>query len=192
MAATQELTDEQLMVNVQEGRQAVLSALHDRFVGRVYGMALQKLADPAEAEDVTHDVFVNLWQRSATFQPGRGKVSSWILTVAHNQIIDNLRRRRRAGEAHEAMARDPVAVSEVAHEDTASIVEQNEEAQQVGQALQSLPDDQREVIVLSYYQGYSQAEIAERVQIPLGTVKSRMRLAMDKLRGDLRSSGGNL
>ena len=153
-------------------------------------MALQKLTDPAEAEDVTHDVFVSLWQRSSTFQPSRGKLSSWLLTVAHNQIVDNLRRRRRAGEAHEAIGRDPVAVSEVAREDTAAIAEQNEEARQVRQALQTLPPDQREVIILSYYQGYSQSEIAERVQIPLGTVKSRMRLAMDRLRDELRRGDG--
>ena len=187
---TQELTDEQLMVQLQEGHQAALSALYDRYVGRVYGMALQKLTDPAEAEDITHDVFVNLWQRASTFQPDRGKLSSWLLTVAHNQIVDTLRRRRRAGEAHEAIARDPVAVSEVAQENTAAIAEQNEETRQVRQALETLPPDQREVIVLSYYQGYSQSEIAERVQIPLGTVKGRMRLAMVRLREQLRSSGG--
>ena len=154
-------------------------------------MALQKLTNPAEAEDITQDVFVNLWQRSSTFQPARGKVSSWLLTVAHNQIIDFLRRRRRAGEAHEAIARDPVAVSEVAREDTAGIAEQNDEARQVRQALDALPDEQREVILLSYYQGYSQSEIAQRTQVPLGTVKGRMRLAMTRLRDDLGTGSGN-
>ena len=192
MSSTQvESTDEQLMLRVQQGHQAALSELYERYVNRVYGMALQKLADSAEAEDVTHDVFVNLWQRSSTFQPARGRLGSWPLTVAHNQIVDTLRRRRRAGEAQEAMARDPVAVSEVAREDTAAIVEQNEEAQQVRRALETLPDDQQQVINLSYYQGYSQSEIAQRIQVPLGTVKSRMRLAMDKLRSELRPSGGN-
>ena len=192
MSSTQvDLTDEQLMVHVQQGHQAALSTLYDRYVNRVYGMALQKLADPAEAEDVTHDVFVNMWQRSSTFQPSRGQLSSWLLSVAHNQIVDTLRRRRRAGEAHEAIARDPAAASEVAREDTAAIVEQNEEAQQVRRALDTLPDDQQEVINLSYYQGYSQSEISQRLQVPLGTVKSRMRLAMAKLRSELRPVGSN-
>ena len=190
-SVAQELTDEALMLQVQQGHQAALSALYDRYVSRIYGMALQKLANPAEAEDVTHDVFVNLWRRSASFQPARGQLSNWLLTVAHNEIVDTLRRRRRAGEAHEAIARDPVAVSEVAQEDTAAIVEQNEDARQVRQALDSLPAEQRDVIILSYYQGYSQSEIADRIQIPLGTVKSRMRLAMDRLRSELRPSGGN-
>ena len=190
-SAPQIITDEQLMIDVQQGHQAALSALYDRYVNRVYGMALQKLTNPAEAEDITHDVFVNLWQRSSTFQPAKGSLTSWLLTVAHNRIIDALRRRRRSGEAHEAIARDPVAVSETAHEDTAAIAEQNEEAQQVRRALETLPDDQREVINLSYYEGYSQSEISQRIQVPLGTVKSRMRLAMDKLRGELRPSGGN-
>ena len=190
-SAPQIITDEQLMIDVQQGHQAALSALYDRYVNRVYGMALQKLTNPAEAEDITHDVFVNLWQRSSTFQPAKGSLPSWLLTVAHNRIIDALRRRRRSSEAHEAIARDPVAVSETAHEDTAAIAEQNEEAQQVRRALETLPDDQREVINLSYYEGYSQSEISQRIQVPLGTVKSRMRLAMDKLRGELRPSGGN-
>ena len=190
-SAPQIITDEQLMIDVQQGHQAALSALYDRYVNRVYGMALQKLTNPAEAEDITHDVFVNLWQRSSTFQPAKGSPTSWLLTVAHNRIIDALRRRRRSSEAHEAIARDPVAVSETAHEDTAAIAEQNEEAQQVRRALETLPDDQREVINLSYYEGYSQSEISQRIQVPLGTVKSRMRLAMDKLRGELRPSGGN-
>ena len=136
-------------------------------------------------------MFVSLWQRSSTFQPARGSLSSWLLTVAHNRIVDTLRRRRKAVEAHEAIARDPVAVSEIAHEDTAAIAEQNQEAQQVRRALETLPDDQREVINLSYYEGYTQSEISHRLQVPLGTVKSRMRLAMDKLRGELRPSGGN-
>ena len=105
--------------------------------------------------------------------------------------MDALRSRRRAGEAQEALSRDPDAVSGVAFEDTAGIAEQNEEAQRVRLALETLPDDQREVINLSYYEGYSQSEISQRLQVPLGTVKSRMRLAMSKLRSDLRPSGGN-
>ena len=111
--------------------------------------------------------------------------------MAHNQIVDTLRRKRRSGEAHEAIARDPAAVSEVAREDTAAIAEQNEEAEQVRRALGTLSDDQREVISLSYYQGYSQYEISQRLQVPLGTVKTRMRLAMAKLRSELRPVDGN-
>ena len=179
------------MVEVQQVHQAALSALYGRYVNRVYGMALQKLTNSAETEDITHDVFVSLWQRSSTFQPARGSLSSWLLTVAHNRIVDILRRRRMAGVAHEAIALDPVAVSEIAHEDTAAIADQNEEAQQVRRALETLPHDQQQVINLSYYQGYSQSEISQRLQVPLGTVKSRMRLAMDKLRSELGSSGVN-
>ena len=190
-SVSQEITDEQLMVRVQQGHQAAFSALYDLYVNRVYGMALQKLTNPAEAEDVTHDVFVSLWQRSSTFQPAKGSLSSWLLTVAHNRIVDTLRRRRSAGEAQEAIIRDPTAASGVAPEDTAAIAEQNEEGRQVRQALETLPDDQREVITLSYYEGYSQSEISQRLQVPLGTVKSRMRLAMNKLRIELRTSGGN-
>ena len=187
----QEPSDEQLMAQVQQGHQSALSALYARYVGRIFGMALQKLANQAEAEDVTHDVFVNLWQRSGTFHPERGRLSSWLLTVAHNQIVDTLRRRRRTGDVQEAIAQDPISVSELAFENPAASAEHNEVAQQVRQALEVLPTDQREVVVLSYYQGYSQSEIAQRFQIPLGTVKSRMRLAMSRLRDELALAVGN-
>jgi RNA polymerase sigma-70 factor (ECF subfamily) len=128
-------TDEELMVSVQQGNRVALSSLYERYANRIYGMALQKLTNSAEAADVTHDIFVNLWQRSSTFQPARGSLRSWLLTVAHNQIVDTLRRIRRAREAYEAIARDPVAVSEVSHEDTAASAERNVEAQLVRQAL---------------------------------------------------------
>lgn len=111
--------------------------------------------------------------------------------MAHNRIVDNMRRKRIAGEVHEAIASDPVGASETSNQDSSAIAEQNQQGQQVRRALESLPNDQRDVINLSYYEGNSQAEISQRLQIPLGTLKSRMRLAMTKSRSELRSGGGN-
>ena len=168
--SNRELTDEQLMAEVQQGRQWALNSLYDRFANRVYGMALQKLGDPAEAQDVTHDVFVNLWQSSGVFRPDGGTLANWLLTVAHNRINDRSRHIRRAAGSHEDVSHNPSSEPSVP------------EASEGSEALQSLPDEQREVVVLSYYRGYSQAEISQRLDVPLATVSTRMRLALAGLR----------
>ena len=159
----QDLSNEQLISEVQQGHQWALDSLYDRFVNRVYGMAIQKLADPAEAENITHDIFVALWRRSGTFRPEAGTVAGWLLTLAHNRINDQYRRKRSSGEIQEAASYDPSVESAPGGSAT-----QPEEAQSVRQALQSLPDEQREVVVLSYYQGLSQSEIAQRLGVPEG------------------------
>ncbi len=182
---SEEHTDEQLMAQVQRGHQSAMNALYERYSSRVYGMAMQKLAEPAEAEDATHDVFVSLWQKSSTFRPDRGNVSSWLLAIAHNQIIDRLRRKRRMAEAYRVVALDPTSVAESGTDDPQAATEQGEAAQRVRRALEVLPPEQHEVVTLSYYHGFSGSQIADRLELPLGTVKGRMRLAMGKLREEL-------
>ncbi len=179
------VSDEQLMLQVQRGRQDALAALYDRYSRAVYGMALQKLADPAEAQDVTHDVFVNLWLKSGTFRPERGRVQSWLLTTAHHRIVDRLRRRQRTAHAYEAAAKEVLIKNAGEDLNPAHTVQKDDDASQVRQALLGLPEEQREVLVLAYYQGLSQTQIAERLRTPLGTVKARTRLAMGKLRAAL-------
>ena len=183
--ASDEPTDETLMAQVGEGDQSALTALYDRYAGRIYGMALQKLRDPTSAEDATHDVFVTVWQKAASFQQGRGKLSSWLLTVAHNQIIDTLRRRRKSMDIQEAANHDPSYSPISRDQDPQTLVADAEAGRAVRWALRALPEDQRQVIVLSYYSGYSQTQIAKKLHIPLGTVKSRIRLAMARLKTDL-------
>lgn len=188
-SSIQGLTDEQLMVEVQQGHQWALNSLYDRFVNRVYGMALQKLGDPAEAQNVTCDIFVSLWQRSGTFRPEGGNLASWLLTVAHNRINDHFRRNRPTGEVQAALTRDP-AVEPVSAEGTsAEAAKRRGNALLVRQALRSLPDEQREVVVLSYYQGNSQSEISRQLGVPLDIVKSRLRLAVTNLRAVFNAGG---
>lgn len=185
----QEVTNEQLMVQVQQGRQRALSDLYDRFVNRVYGMALQKLADPIEAQDVTHDVFVMVWQRSGTFRPLIGSAAGWLLTMAHNHINGEYRRKQMAGEIREALSYDLTAEPGPAEASGETVTAGREEANLARQALQSLPDEEREVVVLSYYLGSSQIEISRRLGVHLDTVKSRMRSALSRLHTELTAGG---
>ena len=184
-------TDERLIAYVRRGDQSSLTALYDRYSGRIYGMALQKLGDPAAAEDATHDVFVNVWQKASTFYPEKGKLSSWLLTIAHNQIVDDLRRKRRSREIQEAVTRDPTFSTTSVRDDPDDAASLSEVIVAVRQALLALSEEQREVVVSAYYLGYSQSQIAERLDIPLGTVKSRMRLAMTKLRSEFNTGGAD-
>ena len=178
----QNVTDEQLVAEVQQGHQRALSDLYDRFVDRVYGMALQKLVDSVKAQDVTHDVFVMIWQRSGTFSPVTGSAADWLLTMAHNYVNAEFRRKRMIGEIQEELSYDP-AVEPGAEEGSGEAVTQGRGGAALArQALQSLPDEEREVVVLSYYQGNSQSEISRRLGVPLDTVKIRMRSAMTRLR----------
>ena len=183
-----EPTDERLIAQVGEGDQSALTTLYSRYSKRIYGMALQKLRDPSSAEDVTHDVFVNVWQKAASFKPGRGKLSSWLLTVAHNQIVDTLRRSRKSMDIQEAATHDPTYSPISREQDLQTLFATAEQGRAVRRALSTLTEDQRQVIVLSYYSGYSQTQIAERLRIPLGTVKSRIRLAMARLKTGLIES----
>lgn len=179
---TQDTRDEKLLVEVQQGHQRALAELYDRFVGRVYGMALQKLAEPAEAQEVTREVFLMIWQNASTFRPLTGSVAGWLLTIAHNRINSEFRRKRMAGDIQEDISFDPAA-------EPGPATEGRLEPDLAREALQSLPDEEREVVVLSFYQGNSQAQISRRLGVPLDTVKSRMGSAMARLRNGLNADG---
>ena len=181
----QGLTDEELMVEVQRGHQRALHDLYDRFVNRVYGMALQKLTDPSEAQSVTHDIFISLWRGSDAYRPDRGNLAGWLLTFAHNRVNDHYRRNRGTGEVSAALSYDP-STEQVSQ---GAGAEGREGTLMARQALQGLSTEERQVVVLAYYQGSSQSDISQQLGLPLGTVKSRMRSAMASLRSKLAASG---
>jgi RNA polymerase sigma-70 factor (ECF subfamily) len=185
--ATLTASDEQLMQLVQQGRQDALANLYDRYVRRVYGMAMQKLNDPAEAQDITQDVFLTVWNRAQTFRAEKGKTESWLLTVAHHKIIDRLREKRLDGRAMETVLRetDHAVSAELANPLDQAV--KSDEGARVRKALQSLPEDQRTVLTMAYFQGLSQSEISEKLNLPLGTVKTRVRSGMKQLKVALQS-----
>jgi RNA polymerase sigma factor (sigma-70 family) len=170
------LSDEALPALVARGDEAALAELYDRFGRVAYGLALRIVRDATLAEDAVQDAFLAAWRTAVSFDPGRGKTSTWLLTLVHRRAVDVVRReeRRRA----DPLERDPISGSESTDE-TAAVREQRRAVQS---ALSQLPPDQRQALELAYYGGLSQSELAERLGVPVGTVKSRMFAALAKLR----------
>jgi RNA polymerase sigma-70 factor, ECF subfamily len=169
-------SDEELLAAIARGDERALGELYDRFGGVAYRLALRVLRDPALAQDAVQDAFLAAWRTAVAFDPARGKASTWLLTLVHRRAVDLVRRedRRRAEPLDEA----PVAPGDAVDES----VEVREERRRVQAALARLPPDQREALELAYYGGLSQSEVAERLGVPLGTVKSRMFTGLSKLR----------
>ena len=166
-----------------------LDILYTRYVSPIYSMALHMLKQPPLAEEVTQDVFLNIWLKAASFNAERGQPRSWIMSVAHHRVIDVIRSRRRTAtmtdpEGYETLERLPSVGASVE-----SQVQQNLDRERIMRSLATLPDNQREVIMLAYFEGYSQSEMAEFLSEPLGTIKTRVRLAMQKLRAAMQEDG---
>ncbi|GMR09578.1 MAG: sigma-70 family RNA polymerase sigma factor [Anaerolineae bacterium] len=170
--------DATLMRKVAGGDRRAFLALYDSYAAKVYGLALRVVSDPMTAEEVTQDAFVRLWTRAETFNPHRGRLSSWLLTITRRIAIDQIRLEAR--RPPEWKPSDPAKAMESVP-DPAS---QTEEARwaTLRFALDKLPDEQRSVIELAFYHGMSHSQIAEYQSTPLGTVKTRLRLGMEKLR----------
>ena len=169
-------TDEELLAVVARGDEQALATLYDRYDRVAYGLAYRILRDQALAQDAVQDAFLSVWRTAASFDPLRGKASTWLLTLVHRRAVDAVRRedRRRAQPLDDA----PIASGD-ATDETAELREQRRAVQA---ALAQLPPEQREALELAYYGGLSQSELAERLGVPLGTVKSRMFAALAKLR----------
>jgi RNA polymerase sigma-70 factor (ECF subfamily) len=185
-SATGEPDDRQLLQRIVAKDKDALNLLYSRYVTPIYSMALHMLKQPPLAEEVTQDVFLNIWLKAASFNAERGQPRSWIMSVAHHRVVDVIRSRRRTAtmtdpEGYETLERLPSGGASVE-----SQVQQNLDRERIMRALATLPDSQREVILLAYFEGYSQSEMAEFLSEPLGTIKTRVRLAMQKLRTALQ------
>lgn len=171
---------ESLIGAVRNGDRAAFAVLYDAYSARVYGLALAVLRDPSHAEDVSQEVFITLWRRASDFDPGRGSLTHWILMIARSLAVDRVRSVE-SGRARDLRylvgRRDPPDPDPVA--DTA--IRTGEKAA-VRAALSVLTPLQREVIMLAYYQGRTQQEISALLQVPLGTVKTRVRDALARLK----------
>ncbi len=172
------LSDEALVALVARGDESGLAELYDR-VGRIaYGLAFKVLRDDRLAEDAVQEAFLGVWRTAAGFRPERAKASTWILTLVHRRAVDLVRREeRRRTEPLDDELRD--SAQSASAEDAAWL---GFERERVQSALNLLPDTQREAIELAYYGGYSQSELAERLGLPLGTIKSRMFAGLARLR----------
>lgn len=161
--------------------------LYDRYAGLAYGVAMRVLGDPARAEDAVQEAFLNVWHRASTFDPDRGSIRAWLLTTVRNRCIDYLRGRgSRERREHEL---SPDVEYAQAPSDPWREVSVSLERAAVRDAMASLPTEQRQVVEMAYFGGYSHTEIAEMSRVPLGTVKGRMRLALEKMGSYLRGRG---
>ncbi len=167
-------SDQDLIARVAAGDEAALSALYDRYSAAALALAVRIAGERAEGEDALQTVFVRLWQEAARYDGSRGSVAAWIMSSVRNAAIDRRRRRAAHDRAAQQAAGRPLEAAEVlAGADT---------SRRVRAAIEALPADQRQAIEMAYFQGMSQSEIAKALGQPLGTVKTRMRLGMIKLR----------
>lgn len=179
-------TDAELITLVTQGDQFALEALYERYSRAVYSFALRIVGDPSIAEELLQEVFVRVWQQGGSFRSSRGTLITWLLSITHNMSIDEVRRRNRRPQKAESaepemlLAALPDERMDVEGEAWLSSLRDT-----IQQALQQLPANQREVIELAYFQGLTQREIAETLGEPLGTIKTRMRLGMLKLKDQL-------
>ena len=179
-------TDEALMAAIVVQDSRAFAALYDRYADLVYATTLRVLADTQLAEDATQDVFVRLWRRPQTFISDRGRFISWLMSVSRNRAVDELRsrgrRRRREGPGFEAPDEQACLLIPDEREDPQHSAEVREEQIVVRRALVDLPEDQRRALELAYFGGFTQVEISVSLCEPLGTIKTRIRLGMQKLR----------
>ena len=182
-ASHSSVADEELMERAGRGDAKAFSVIYDRHSTAAYSLAYRMCGRKGTADDVMQEAFLSLWRAGARYDPQRGSVRTWVLGIVHNRAIDSLRRsvvhdRRRASdegieERFEARERTEVEVGRLS------------EAEEIRQALTTLPDEQSRVIELAYFGGFTQSEIATMIDTPIGTVKGRMRLGLEKMRAQL-------
>jgi RNA polymerase sigma-70 factor (ECF subfamily) len=172
----------ELLLRVADGDQAAFARLYDMLSPRAFGLILRVLVDRSQSEEVLQEVFLEIWQSASRFAPNKGRGRSWVLTIAHRRAVDRV---RSAQASTDRDVRAGLRDMDVAHDGIAEEVELRIEGQRVSEALATLPDLQREAIMLAYFGGYSQSEIAALVGAPLGTIKTRMRNGLSRLRVEM-------
>jgi RNA polymerase sigma-70 factor, ECF subfamily len=184
------LADEELMALVYEGDTRAFEVIFDRHAGVAFSLAYRMCGRRPLAEEIVQEAFMSLWRSTARYDPSRGSVRSWVLRVVHNRAIDAFR--RELPSASHDVPDDRISEVLPARERTEEEVERRTEARLVRTALNELPRDQRQVIELAYFGGFSHAQIAAALGVPAGTVKGRMRLGLSKLRIALGEPAGVL
>jgi RNA polymerase sigma-70 factor (ECF subfamily) len=176
------LDDEALFRHIARAQSDALSELYDRYGRLVYSVALGIVGEQSIAEEVTQDTFLRAWKHAHRYQSSQGKATTWLISITRNGAIDALRRQQARPEGHSASWDDLPVFDPPSAENIETDFELVTQKQRVRQALASLSDEQRVTLALAYFRGLTQEEIAKNLRLPLGTVKTRMRLAMQRLR----------
>lgn len=163
-----------LVTNLKEGNQSAVSDLYNRYSHSLYGVILKIVRDDALAQDVLQDTFVTVWKKVNTYDDSKGSFFTWILNVARNKAIDNYRKSNRVSDGQERYENELKSTSYLTEFNTSTIG--------VKDMVDKIPEDRQDVLRLLYFEGYTQKETAEELDIPLGTVKTRVRLALKDLK----------
>src|SRR3954452_20127257 len=183
VAALNDLADEDLMQLVRKGDSEAFAVVYDRHSTAAYSLAYRMVGSRNTAEDVVQEAFLSLWRSGARYDRARGSVRTWALGIVHNRAIDALRR----SMVHDSRRASDAGIEERLESGARTDVEaaRRDEAREVRSALAGLPPEQSRVIELAYFGGFSHSEIASMLDTPIGTVKGRMRLGLQKMRGEL-------
>lgn len=168
---------------MQRGDQSSVTALYDRHGGAAYGLAYRITNDGSLAEDVVQEAFVSVWKQCGRFDTNRGQVRSWLLTIVHHKAIDAVRRRTNRPERRLPEGPEEFVDGQARPE---QLAEMTMDATAVREAVALIPEEQRKTVLMAYFEGLTHVEIAERMEVPLGTVKSRLRIGLEKMREYLR------
>jgi RNA polymerase sigma-70 factor (ECF subfamily) len=185
--AAEGLAEPDIVAQLAAGSQEALAELYDRYGRLAYSVAVRVLGDPGRAEDAVQEAFLNIWNHAASFDGRRGSLRTWLLTSVRNRSIDYLR--GRSGHERQELELRPALAEVGLRSDPWREVSLSLERSAVRDAMGSLPVEQRQAVELAYFAGYSHREIAEMTNVPLGTVKGRIRLALEKLSSYLQGRG---
>ncbi len=181
-----ESSDQELLAAVQRKELRALEQIYDRYGSFAYSLAARILNDRALAEDVVQEVFFNFWRQASTFDAAKGSVRTWILSCTHHKSVDFLRQRSGKTKRDFDITEAEYLLGD---SDPWEEVSRNGDSQMLKQAIARLPEDQKKTIEMAYFGGLSHSEIAESMKVPIGTVKGRLRLAMEKLREIIKAKG---
>ncbi len=178
-----DLSDQELLAAIARADETALAELYDRFGGVAYGLAFRILRDDGLAQDAVQDAFLAVWRSAESFLPERAKPSTWVLTLVHRRAVDVVRREQRRRTEPLEPEQHPVGGA------TEQEAAMRDDRRAVQEALARLPEEQRQALELAYYGGLSQSEVAERLEQPLGTIKSRTFAGLSRLRELLQDAG---
>lgn len=172
-----------LLRRIANGDRVSFQELHHRFAGLIFATAHHVLRDHQDTEDVTQEVFLNIWKKASLYHEGKGEPLTWVSSLARNRAIDRLRAKERRAKLRDAVQADPASVTPAEIRDASELASLRERGHIVRSAVMQLNAEQRQVIKMAYFAGLSQSQIAQKIDAPLGTVKARMRRGLGKLRG---------
>jgi RNA polymerase sigma-70 factor (ECF subfamily) len=179
---TPAVTSEDLLGRVAQGDQKAFAELYDRTASRVFGLVKRLLRDHAQSEEVTQEIFLEIWQSATRYDPGKGGAMAWMLTMTHRRAVDRV---RASQSSRDRDTRIGIRDFAPAFDSVAENVEITIESERVKEAMKRLTELQRQAVQLAYFGGYSHSEVSQMLKVPIGTVKTRLRDGMIRLRDEL-------